>query len=285
MLLKKGVRVRHPTKPDWGLGQVLADSTAGSVRVFFVNAGEKEISTQYITLVPVPSGEDKHAALDNLRVPSSTGIRFRSLPESIQLFLAEFPEGFRGEGFVEQERDYKVAAHKLAIELLDEKSIRKSIKSGDFEEICRRALQVASATNLIFPNEKMALKDGLRTKAKKELFSFSLLDLLWGSEAFEIRFDRFCDALREIGAAKWTTATYFPYLIDPKTFMFLKPTVTQNAAELCAFELNYRPELNWQTYESVLAFSMYLKHELANLKPRDMIDVQSFMWCIAPKSK
>ena len=62
-----------------------------------------------------------------------------------------------------------------------------------------------------------------------------------------------------------------------------KPTITQHAAALCGFEINYRPEVNWLTYDLVLKFSQYLKDELVDLRPRDMIDVQSFMWCIAPE--
>jgi hypothetical protein len=78
--------------------------------------------------------------------------------------------------------------------------------------------------------------------------------------------------------------TYFLFIADPDNHMFLKPTVTQNAADLCAFELNYSSSLNWRTYRCLLDFSGYLKSSLTDLglKPRDMIDVQSFMWCIAP---
>ena len=65
--------------------------------------------------------------------------------------------------------------------------------------------------------------------------------------------------------------------------MFIKPSVTQKVAEMSAFEINYRPELNWLTYKSVLDFAHYLRHALADLKPRDMIDVQSFIWCVAPE--
>ena len=36
MSLKKGDRVRHPIKAEWGLGEVLADSNGEKVRVFFV---------------------------------------------------------------------------------------------------------------------------------------------------------------------------------------------------------------------------------------------------------
>jgi hypothetical protein len=59
-------------------------------------------------------------------------------------------------------------------------------------------------------------------------------------------------------------------------------TITKNSADICAFDIRYRPELNWVTYEAVLRFSQFLKDALVDLKPRDMIDVQSFMWCIRP---
>lgn len=145
-----------------------------------------------------------------------------------------------------------------------------------------RALRVVNATNLIFPNEKMSLKDGLATEDRKKLFSETLYQLLYGNADLEERFMWFARALEEIGAAKWTTASYFIFIVFPDRYMFMKPTVTQSAAEVSAFEINYRPKLNWLTYKSVLAFSDYLKSELSELKPRDMIDVQSFMWCIAP---
>jgi hypothetical protein len=38
---KKGDRVKHPTKDDWGLGEVLENSNGDTVRVFFVGTGEK----------------------------------------------------------------------------------------------------------------------------------------------------------------------------------------------------------------------------------------------------
>lgn len=69
--------------------------------------------------------------------------------------------------------------------------------------------------------------------------------------------------------------------------MFLKPTVSQHAAKLVKAELNYRPELNWLTYKCLLGFAENLKSYLvdAGMAPRDMFDVQSFMWCITPKKE
>jgi len=143
-------------------------------------------------------------------------------------------------------------------------------------------LRISNATNLIFPNEKMALKDGLESSSNQQAFATALCNLLYGDDDLKPRFERYADILESIGAAKWTIATYFLFIVYPEEYVFLKPTVTQNAADVSGFAINYRPGLNWLTYASVLAFANYLKTELVGLSPRDMIDVQSFMWCIAP---
>ena len=75
---------------------------------------------------------------------------------------------------------------------------------------------------------------------------------------------------------------YFLFVVHPDKYMFVKPTIVQYASELCGFEINYKPELNWLPYQSILTFSKYLFSEISELKPRDMIDVSSFMWCITP---
>lgn len=279
----KGDRVRHPGKPDWGLGQVLEGSSPAAVRVFFVDAGEKRLSLAHVTPVVVTGAAAKHPLLDNLGLASSAKSgTYVSLPQAIARFLERFPEGFYSDKYLEQERNYKFSAHELATGMLGEQAFSKLLDARDCDEICRRALRVSNATNLIFPNEKMALTDGLQSAAAKKLFAEALHQLLFGPDALEPRFKTFANALEEVNAAKWTTATYFPFLMFPDRHIFLKPSITQDAAALSAFEINYRPQLNWLTYKCVLAFAEHLRDELVELEPRDMIDVQSFMWCIAP---
>lgn len=60
------------------------------------------------------------------------------------------------------------------------------------------------------------------------------------------------------------------------------PLNLQRTAELSCFEINYRPQLNWLTYYQVMLFYKHLADNIADLKPRDMIDVQSFILCIDP---
>lgn len=282
-LLKQGDRVRHPLKAEWDLGEVLGDATGGKVRVFFVGVGEKTLSLNHVTLEYVPPHEAAHPVLDNLHIPAASGRkRYQSLPASIDMFLQHFPQGFYGDRFAAEERQYKMQAHQLAQDLLGNSALVRLLAAHEYGEVCRRALQVANKTNLIFPNEKMALKDGLVSPTNQQAFVTALYDLLYGDGDLQPRFEHYADVLAGMGAAKWTIATYFLFIVHPTTYMFLKPTVTQNAAEVSGFAIHYRPALNWRTYASVLTFAQYLKAELAALRPRDMIDVQSFMWCIAP---
>lgn len=282
MKFAQGERVKHSAKPEWGVGQVIDDSSGDDIRVFFVGVGEKALKLRYVNLIKVDGAEAIHPVLDNLKVvKKDKGTKYRSLPLLIDSFLKEFPDGFYGTKFHQDERDYKVDAHKLMASNLDEKSFTSMLVSNEHSEICKRALQVVHKTNLIFPNEMMSLRDGLNTDAGKKLFSESLYSLLYGRGELEHRFENFSDCLLEMNAAKWTVLTYFLFMAFPESYMFLKPTVTQEAAEVCGFELNYRSELNWLTYAKLMEFSQYLFNALAELKPRDMIDIQSFIWCAA----
>jgi hypothetical protein len=74
-------------------------------------------------------------------------------------------------------------------------------------------------------------------------------------------------------------------MLFPSDHMFLKPEVTQAAADACRFELMYRPQINSRTYSRLLEFSQHLKTQLSDLEPRDMIDVQSFIWCVEKVSR
>jgi hypothetical protein len=282
---RKGDRVKHPTQEEWGLGEVLEDSNSIKVKIFFVGKGEKEISLQHVKPVIIPFDKASHPVLDNLKISKTVaGIKYQSLPQSIEYFCEKFPEHFYGTKFKEEERDYKDNANRLAIELLGYDVFNSLLENKNHTEVVKRSLKIVNATNLIFPNEKMALKDGLITPESQEIFSNTLSYLLYSNDELETRFNSFIKILEDVDAAKWTTASYFLFIFQPKKYMFVKPTITQYSSELCGFEINYKPQLNWLTYKKVLEFSEYLFSELSELEPRDMIDVQSFMWCISPKT-
>jgi hypothetical protein len=72
--------------------------------------------------------------------------------------------------------------------------------------------------------------------------------------------------------------TVFAFIAQPDRHIFLKPNVTRVAAREYGFEFVYRSRPNWETYQSLLDFAGTVRRDNADLRPRDMIDLQSFIW-------
>jgi hypothetical protein len=60
--------------------------------------------------------------------------------------------------------------------------------------------------------------------------------------------------------------------------MFLKPNVTRVVANRYGYDFHYQSRPNWSTYSDLLKFAAAVRHDLRALAPRDMIDLQSFLW-------
>ncbi len=285
MILNNETYIRHINKPDWGLGKVTQVLSPKKFRAFFVNIGMTTLlySPNYIS---IEKEIKSHPLLDNIDTSKTkTPPTYKSMQKMVDIFLNVFPEGFNDEKYHKNERTSKLEAQGLLVDSLNREIFQKLLNEEDFQEITRLSLLVINKTNLIFPNEKMSLKEGLLDPANQELFCRSLFELLYGEQEIEFRFTNFATVLTRLKADKWTTQTYFLYLSDPEKYLFLKPTVTKKAAAVCDFQLHYDPKLNWKTYKAFLAFGEYFKTELknyeANLAPKDMIDVQSFFWSVA----
>lgn len=266
------------------MGEILQISNNEEVRVFFVNEGEKKILLKYVDLDAIPADEAAHPMLDNLKDSQELNdTKYLSFPKALDHFLTQFPDGFHGDRFMDTERKTKMEAHLLGSELLGKEKLEDLVSSGEYWQVCEYAKKVINKTNLIFPNEKTALKDALATEAAQEAFAKNLNDLLYSEDDIKERFTTFAKHLERINAAKWTLATYFLYIMFPEKYMFVKPTVSQNAANLSRFELHFKTKLNWQTYEAATKYAKYLYKSLGDAEntPRDMMDVQAFIWCIA----
>ena len=62
--------------------------------------------------------------------------------------------------------------------------------------------------------------------------------------------------------------------------LFVKPLTTKRAAAAYGYELAYRSKPGWETYRSVLDFARTVRDDVADLGPRDLIDIQSFIWVL-----
>jgi hypothetical protein len=198
-------------------------------------------------------------------------------------FLRFFPGGFRDETYIDWERGYKETAHETWSRTLGRKEHRTLLDAGGFAEVARRAVQIESRTNLLFSFEKMALRDAVRMENGAETFSRGLFDFLHGRGAVRTRFERWCAAVeslprRQTRVLTWPLVTVFGFIAQPEEHVFLKPNVTRAAAREYGFDFDYTSRPNWQTYESLLAFARQVGEDNADLRPRDMIDLQSFIW-------
>jgi hypothetical protein len=198
-------------------------------------------------------------------------------------FLRIFPGGFRDETYVAWERSYKWLAHQRWEEQLGRSEFRVLLKAGEFREIADRAVKIESRTNLIFSFEKMALRDAVKPLAGARGFATGLYDFLHGAGTMEAKFARWCAVVgalprRQTRVLTWPMVTVFGFIAQPDRHMFLKPTVTRVAARKYGFDFHYVSKPAWPTYESLLEFAGVVRRGVADLRPRDMIDIQSFIW-------
>jgi hypothetical protein len=198
-------------------------------------------------------------------------------------FLRFFPGGFADETYIDWERDYKWEAHERWMAALAPKVFRAQLERGAHAEIAQQAVSIESRTNLLFSFEKMALRDAVRAPGGARAFAEGLYAYLHGRAGDESRFDAWCAAVaalprRQTRVLTWPLVTVFGFIAQPDRHMFLKPNVTRRAAEAYGVEFDYRSKPNWETYASLLAFAERVRRDQRDLAPRDMIDLQSFIW-------
>ncbi|MFN2570047.1 MAG: hypothetical protein ABR537_00340 [Gemmatimonadales bacterium] len=136
---------------------------------------------------------------------------------------------------------------------------------------------------MIFSFEKMALRDAVRAPRGAEAFARGLFAWLYGSGSEADRFAVWVEVVAALPRRKtrvltWPIVTVFGFIADPSTHMFVKPTVTRLAARRYGVDLPYQARPSWTVYRAVLEFADRIRRDLRDLRPRDLIDLQSFMW-------
>jgi hypothetical protein len=200
-------------------------------------------------------------------------------------FLGFFPGGFRDETYLDWERDYKWATHRRWAAALGRAEFGRLLSTGAYWEIAARAVRIEqqSRHSMIFSFEKMALRDAVRSEEGAERFARGLFAYLHGTGTAKDRFAAWVEAVaslprKQTRVLTWPLVTVFGFIAKPRSHMFLKPTVTRAAAEAYGFDFAYESRPNWRTYRSLLDFAARVRADTRDLEPRDMIDIQSFMW-------
>jgi hypothetical protein len=198
-------------------------------------------------------------------------------------FLRFFPGGYRDETYIDWERGYKWAAHERWMVNLERDRYRDLLESSSFAEIARLAITIESRTNLLFSFEKMAIRDAAKSRAGARAFAEGLFEFLYGPGNLESRFTNWIDVVAELPRKQtrvltWPVVTVFGFIAQPDIHIFLKPMVTRRAAVEYAFPFEYRSRPNWETYQNLLQFGERIHRDTRDLHPRDMIDIQGFIW-------
>ena len=200
-------------------------------------------------------------------------------------FLKLFPGRFRDQTYLEWERDYKWETHQRWEEALNRDEFRRLLTKRAYAEVAARAVRTEqrSRHSMIFSFEKMALRDAVKSPAGAEAFAKGLYDFLHGPGGMQRRFERWCAVVsalprRQTRVLTWPLVTVFGFIAQPEQHIFLKPTVTKRAAEAYGYDFRYQSTPNWETYSSLLDFGETIRRDLRDLRPRDMIDIQSFLW-------
>ena len=200
-------------------------------------------------------------------------------------FLRFFPKGFRDETYLAWEREYKLETHQRWEELLNRDEFRLLLDRREYAEIAARAVRTEqrSRHSMIFSFEKMALRDAVKSAAGARAFATGLYDFLHGRGSDKAKFVAWCETVaalprKQTRVLTWPLVTVFGFIAQPQKQIFLKPNVTKIAARKYGFEFPYHSKPNWETYARLLEFAETIRSDLRDMRPRDMIDLQSFMW-------
>lgn len=217
------------------------------------------------------------------RSSEARGTKGNGFEKARRKFLRRFPGGFRDETYLAWERDYKWEAHREWETGLNQKEMRRLMAAGAWTELAARAVKIESGRSLLFSFEKMALRDAVRENEGAEIFVRGLYRLLYDEGSLKDRFEAWIDAVarlprKQTRVLTWPLVTVFGFIAQPKVHIFLKPNTTKEAARKIGLPFAYVSRPNWETYDGYLRLAAQTRRLIRDMRPRDMIDIQSFLW-------
>ena len=200
-----------------------------------------------------------------------------------QKFIRQFPKGFKDEKYLRLERSAKVEAitdFKSSLEMV---RYTQLLQQKNYREITSTLLRIEGDAQLLTSQESSNLRKVLSSPDAAKAFSVGLYDCIYLNRSLEERFENYAQMFRELNSnvSTWTIMTALLFIGNPNEHMFLKPKVTQAAADKYVFPFYFNPMPNWKTYASLLDFARQVAEDISDLNPSDNIDLQSFIAIIS----
>ena len=262
--------------------KTLKDEQLGRIRLQLVRRADGTLAGRYsrpgtkgtiVVAYPDETADEFWKRLSALALKADPS--FFGYDGAVARFKSQFPTGFNDPRYLNQERDYKVRAQLL---LNRTAPVQDAATGSGFVE---PIVDVCHSTNLLHPRfERPRLVDALRgpdgDNLVRRLARFALGD--WHELA---AIARIC---RPFQAAIWPVVTYLPFLWDSnRRNVILRHKPTANFATRVGhpFPSVYEAHLNPAVYESLLDLFHNVSDEISSLNPRDVIDLQSFVWVVS----
>ena len=129
----------------------------------------------------------------------------------------------------------------------------------------------------------MALRDAIRANEGARSFATALYDFLHGDEPLETRFERWVEALARLPRRKTRVLNLaaddrIRIHRTAEAAPVFKPMVTREALRRCGIQFGYAARPSWPIYRELLQNVKSIRTAISDMHPRDMIDMQSFLW-------
>jgi hypothetical protein len=288
---KKGMFLINPKAMQWGIGIVTEDPRGDMLKVFFEHeCNIKKLGLKYTQPEEIADPGSAKLFLENAIVDEEIAAKSdrQPFPQILKQFLEDFPDGFQGKMLTHYELEYKWKAHDYCKQELSKDIWKIALENEEYENISTKIKRLYSKSNLLASFEMMNVGDAFKEPKGQKQLCTAFYNLLYGDGLFNDRFNETVKIFSLYKMDKWTTISYPLFIRFPKEYIFVKPMMTQKAAENRGFDILYTAQVNWGTYQRILEFSQDLFNRLSEsdnefLHPRDMIDIQSFMWCTYSK--
>jgi hypothetical protein len=210
-----------------------------------------------------------------------------SFEKVMELFVLKYPGKFDDPRYLGDlksgERIYKLKAVELFQECFGNGQLRQMLQNKETEKLAEAGQKVIQAQDLTFLQENLRFKDVLKIPEETLKYFEALALVLEDGEVRAETMAPYFETMKAVsvaGFAKWPNATIFPFLAQPARHIFLKPQVTKNFAVMLGYDLKYDTTPNWATYEALLTIARDCQEKLAGWAPKDLIDIQSFIWVV-----
>ena len=209
--------------------------------------------------------------------------------DNIEVFIMheyvknEYPswQGFDDPRFIKDEIEYKKEIIEDAKNLLDKTLLSQLLDNGNYEEFYINVEKIAKHknNNLLYratpkSGDLQILYD---EKLDRPSFCKAFYDLLYGDGDSPERLDRFSRYTIENKLKnKWTFPTYYLFLLNTDKDMFVKPDIFRWFLKM--FKEKYKSKPDGKLYKKILEICESLKKNLQKFNPKDMLDIQSFIF-------